>query len=247
MNLSEFLNIRILPYEISNALYSKIKSNAFHLSYKDEIRLFSCVKNGDLEKLFNEIKLLDTITVGQMSSDDLQQYKYMAVSCITLATRYAVEGGLDENDAYTFSDLFIRKIDTLKSTQQITKEIAESVIKLTNSVCDEKKKLKHSPHIRKCISHINRNLNKKITVKDLAEECNLSQDYLSQLFKKEMNENLSAYIMKRKLEAAKLLLLDGVDNSRIAYALGFSSQSHFISSFKREYALTPKEFASLYK
>lgn len=248
MNLSEILNIKVLPYEIAQSLYNQAESNSAHLSYKSEKRLFSCIKQGNIQKLFGEIQIInENIGVGQMSDDNVQQYKYMAVSCITLATRYAIEGGLNENDAYVFSDIFIRKIDTFQSSNLIMESLAQAIIELTNSVAEEKKKLKYSPHIRKCIAYINKNMNKKITVKELSEECGLSQDYLSHLFKREIGENLSSYILKTKLEFSKTLLLEGLDNSKVAYTLGFSSQSHFICVFKKEYGITPKQFVLLTK
>lgn len=246
MNFSDMLDIKILPSEITSSLYN-LDSSLFHLSYKDELRIFNCVKQGDLNKLFNEMKCFESINVGKMSNDDIRQYRYMAVSSITLATRYAIEGGLNDKDAYTYSDLFINKIDECSSITQIVECIAKGVITLTNSVANEKKKLKYSPHIRKCITFINNNLNKKIAISDLAEECGLSADYLSHIFKKEMNIRLSSYILKAKLEAAKQLLIEGIDTASICYALSFSSQSHFISVFKKEYSLTPKEYIERFR
>ena len=72
-----------------------------------------------------------------------------------------------------------------------------------------KSKLKpsQSPHIRKCICYINENMNEKLTVFKLSEICNISPDYLSQIFKEEMGENLSAYITRRKLETAKDMIV----------------------------------------
>lgn len=243
MNFSELINIKILPNEIAKSFLTDFNEQTPHLSYKSERNIFECVKQGNKEKLFAEFRQLTDIAVGLMSDNDLKQYKYMAVSYITLATRYAIEGGLNEEDAYAFSDLFIQKIDLMTSTEDIIKAIAESVIRLTNSVNEENKRIKHSPHIRKCLTYINKNLNKRITVKELADHCGLSKDYLSHLFKQEMNENISEYILNKKLETAKSLLLDNMDSTSICYALGFSSQSHFITVFKKKYGITPKEFA----
>lgn len=243
MNTSQLLNIKILPYEITKSLGTQLGLSETHLSYKAEKRLLTCISQGDVQKLIGELKLFsNTIGVGEMSSDNLNQYKYMAVSTITLATRYAIEGGLNENDAYGFSDMFIRKIDTLKSPDKIMGALARAVMELTNSVADEKSRMRYSPHIRRCIDYINKNISKKITIKELSEKCGLSADYLSHLFKSEIGENLSSYILKTKLELSKTLLLEGLDNSQIADTLGFSSQSHFISVFKKRYAITPKQF-----
>lgn len=244
MDTSQHLNIKILPYEISKSLSAQLGVSETHLSYKAEKRLLTCVSQGDIRKLIEELKLFsNTIGVGEMSCDNLNQYKYMAVSTITLATRYAIEGGLNEADAYGFSDMFIRKIDIMKSPDIIMGALAQAVIELTNSVADEKSRMKYSPHIRKCVNYINKNISKKITIKDLSEKCGLSADYLSHLFKSEIGENLSSYILRTKLELSKALLLEGLDNSQIADTLGFSSQSHFISVFRKQYAITPKQFA----
>lgn len=247
MNFSQFINITVLPSEITKSFLINDKTQSPHLPYKNEKHIFECVKRGEIKKLFTEFQQFGDIAVGQMSDNNLNQYKYMAVSYITLATRYAIEGGLNEDDAYAFSDLFIQKIDLMTSTEEIIKAISESVIRLTNSVHEENKKIKHSPHIRKCLTYINKHLDKRITVKELAAECSLSQDYLSHLFKQEMNENISDYILNKKLEIAKSLLIEKADNASVCYALGFSSQSHFITVFKKKYGITPKEFTALSK
>lgn len=182
-----------------------------------------------------------------MSKNELQQQKYMAVSFITLATRYAIQGGVEENDAYNYSDEFILKIDSAKSKAKINSLIVDAAIELTNKVSLRQKNFNYSPHVRKCVAYINKNLDKKITVSDVAEHCNLSSDYLSHLFKAEMGVNLSNYITHQKLELSQALLFEGYDNEKICYLLDFSSQSLFISLFKKEYGMTPGEFLTMIK
>ncbi len=247
MNVYELLSLKIIPQEISDSIYEQREANTFHTPYKDEIRLFSCIKQGNLELLIEQLKgfLGNGIVVGNMSKNNSRQHKYMAVSCITLATRYAIQGGMNEADAYNFSDDFIRTMDTIENPMQIMEYLAEKIIELTNLVASNSKKLKYSPHIRKCMAYINKHLHKKINVKDLAAECMLSEDYISHLFKKEVGENLSNYILKQKLELSKTLLFEDFDSSKISYTLGFCSQSHFISAFKKEYGITPGEFVTI--
>lgn len=249
MNVYELLSIKILPEEITKSLYNQREAGLFHTPYKDEIRLFSCIKQGDLNRLIEEMKPLTAngIFVGKMSGDNITQYKYMAVSCITLATRYAIQGGLDEIQAYNFSDDFIRTVDTLTTPNHILGYVSQKIIELTNLVKASQGKAIYSPHIKRCIEYINKNLHKKITVTELAEECRLSPDYISHLFKKETGENLSRYILKQKLETAKTLLWEGFDSCKICYTLGFCSQSYFISAFKKEFDMTPKEYLSSVK
>ncbi len=249
MNYDELMSIKVIPKEIAKSQTKSLANNLYHTPYRDEIRLFSCIKQGDLKKLIFEMTQLgfQNITVGQMSDDELKQQKYMAVSFITLATRYAIQGGMSENKAYLFSDDFILKIDKAKNKATVNSLIVDTAIELTNKVSLCRKNLNYSPHIRKCVAYINKNLSEKLTVNSVAGHCNLSSDYLSHLFKEEMGVNLSTYITHQKLELSQTLLFEGYDRDKICYMLGFSSQSHFISLFKKEYGITPGEFAALIK
>lgn len=96
-----------------------------------------------------------------MSENSLMQRKYMAVSSITLATRYAIQGGLNEDEAYSFSDRFIKNIDNLESDAEVMGCLLKNIYSLTQNVAKSKRELKYSPHVRKCVSYISKNLNKK--------------------------------------------------------------------------------------
>lgn len=243
MNLGELINIKTLE-NISDNFNIAEK----HTRYTTEIKLFSCIQQGDIDKLISEIKNINMLIVaGKLSDSNIMQYKYLAVSAITLATRYAIQGGLNEKTAYDFSDRVIMTVDSFNSKDKILNLLANEIIKLTNMVNASKLSPAQSPHVRKCICYINENIEKKITVSALSETCGISPDYLSQIFKEEIGEKLSAYIMKRKLESAKEMLLQNKSNAEICKALSFSSVSHFITAFKKHCNMTPSEWVNLTK
>lgn len=241
MKLGELINIKTVEKDNTDF-------NERHTRYTTEIKLFSCVQQGDIEKLISEISNIEqSVVTGKLSNDDIMQYKYLTVSTITLATRYAIQGGLNEKTAYDFSDNVIMTVDKLTSKEEVMNFLISEIIKLTNMVKESKLNPLQSPHVRKCICYINDNIDKKITVSSLSEICNISPDYLSQVFKDEMGENLSTYITKRKLETAKDMLTKGKSNNEICCYLGFSSVSHFITAFKKHYNMTPTEYLNLTK
>lgn len=216
--------------------------------YNTELKIFSCVQTGDLDGLMDEIaKVNSTIVAGNLSENPIMQHKYLAVSAITLATRYAIQGGLNEKIAYNYSDKAIMNIDSPNSVDKILNLLAYDIITLTKMVRENKLKPKQSPHIKKCVVYINDNIGQRITVKTLAEICGISPDYLSQIFKKEMGENLSSYILTRKLEYSKELISKGKSNKIISELLKFSSPSYFVTAFKRKYHMTPSEYKSMLK
>lgn len=237
MDFSKYINLKVLPRSVAGS-----EAGSLHLPYKDEVRLMNLIHDGKTDELFEAIKFIRTIPVGALSENNIKQYRYIAICFITLAVRYAISGGMDEDEAYSFSDYFIRQIDRTRSPEEIINHIAIGAIRLSNSVKESRTNAKYSPYIRKCIKYVNDNLDRKITVSDLSDVCGVSCDYLSTVFKKEYGTNLSCYIMDRKLDAAAGMLLGGKSQSDVCYTLAFSSQSYFISVFRKKYGVTPGEY-----
>ena len=137
------MSIRVIPKSVKEETGHHALERLHHTPYRDEVRLFSCLQRGDLKKLIYELGQIgiQNITVGQMSENDLQQQKYMAVSFITLATRYAIQGGLGESNAYAYSDDFIRRIDAASAKRAVHAAIVDGAIELTNMVSRAQKDL----------------------------------------------------------------------------------------------------------
>jgi AraC-like DNA-binding protein len=76
----------------------------------------------------------------------------------------------------------------------------------------------------------------------LAEEIGVSRSALYRSF--EPLGGVAAYVQRRRLEAAHLMLLNPEERRSIgelADAFGFTSASHFASAFRRTYGLTPRD------
>lgn len=73
-----------------------------------------------------------------------------------------------------------------------------------------------------------------ITLERLAECTNLSPNYLSSLFKKEVELTISDYVQRERIEEAKrLLTLTDYPITDIAAWLNFNDQSYFNKVFKK--------------
>ena len=82
-----------------------------------------------------------------------------------------------------------------------------------------------------------------ITLEELAEAINISPIYLHRLFNKVMGQSPYHYLLGKKMNLAKRLLLT-TDKSlaEIAYEAGFSSQSYFGAVFRKEEEVTPLQY-----
>ena len=102
---------------------------------------------------------------------------------------------------------------------------------------------KNKVHVSLCLDYIYNHLHEAIPVQDLAGLTGLSPSYLSTLFKREMGQSISEYIMAKKMEAARnMLQYTEYSSAEISSILNFSSQSHFIRAFKRYAGETPKRY-----
>lgn len=247
MKMFEFFNIEVLADDGDDPVFYQRESRQVHSPYEMEQLFFGCIKGGDVDSVERLsaalVKNDPPIRVGRMSNSELRQAQYLSVAFITLGTRYAIEGGLRESDAYNMSDRFVRRIDAEKDPNAIILMCLDTMKELAQAVCQAAPRQQYSLPIRKCIDYIHANLHDKISLDTLAELCSLSPVYLSSLFKKETGINLSQYILSRKLEQSKTMIRAGQYGfEEISNYLGFCSQSYYIRCFKREYNMTPREY-----
>ena len=231
-----------------NPSFEQREHGVTHTSYLEETILFSFVQQGNVEMVKQQLEryIASGIVVGRLSDNPIRQMQYLAVCCVTLGTRYAIQGGLDEMRAFNLSDSYIMRIDQLTNPEEIVAYLGEIVIELTALVRDNA----HGDcpvKIRKCLKYIDQHLHEPILVSDLAALTNFSEDYLSKFFKKHIGLSVRDYVKNKRLEAAKAMLHGECDQEKIAYSLGFCSQTYFITCFKEAYGITPYKYAAMCK
>lgn len=232
---------RHLIHELfDNAEYSRP-----HTPYSQELAVLSCIKEGNLKKLEATYRALPQIKYGNMSSNPLRQLFYGCIANTTLTTRYAIEGGLEEETAFTLSDVYIQQMEQCRTLYELNVLNEKMAIDFTTRVAkvNASKKKNYSIAISQCLDFIEQNIHTAITLDSLAKEVTLTPKYLSHLFKKETGQTITSYIQEKRVDEAKdLLLYSQFTYGQIAHSLCFSSQSYFISVFKKRTGMTPKEY-----
>jgi YesN/AraC family two-component response regulator len=245
MSVFQPLNTEILPSGKQDSLFEERETQVHHTPYGWEKLFMGYVRDGNLpmvEYTFNTA-MHGGLKVGKLSDSELRQAQYLGVVFVTMASRAAMESGMFEADAYNKSDAFIQKIDKETSPQAVLESIQQSMRQWTQEIYAIKYRRNFSAPIRACVDHIYSNMHSKITLAELSKVCCLSAPYLSTLFKKEVGENITTYIMRQRIKTAQEMLLNTNRSAKdIGYFLNFSSQSYFINCFKRECGVTPRQF-----
>lgn len=214
-----------------------------HHDFATEKKFFKWIENGDKKEMLKHYCALDQSTFGILSlTSEVRNRKYFSISMITLACRYAIEGGLPSEIAYALSDLYIQNLDKLNNLKDINRLLEEVLCAYADCVNEYRTK-KYSQTILACQNYITRNLYQEISLKDLADHIHMHPNYLSTLFKKEVGISLSIYIQQEKIEEAKrLLALTALSLTDIYNLLNFADQSYFTRVFKKNTGYTPKLF-----
>jgi AraC family transcriptional regulator len=78
---------------------------------------------------------------------------------------------------------------------------------------------------------------------DIASLTGYSPDHFSRLFKQSFEQSPHQYVLSRRIERAKTMLLNETQSiAEIALVCGFASQAHMTSAFKRYTGTTPGAF-----
>lgn len=97
--------------------------------------------------------------------------------------------------------------------------------------------------LRRATDYIHDNLAHDLSLAEIADVVDLSTYHFVRAFKQTTGQTPYQYLLKSRVERAKQLLAGTeLPLAEIGYLVGFNSQSHFTTSFRRLARLTPKAF-----
>lgn len=91
--------------------------------------------------------------------------------------------------------------------------------------------------------YINNHLNENLSLDALSSFFYVSKYHISHIFKDNMGISLHQYILKKRLQACKNGILSGTAFSRVYPEYGFNDYTSFYRAFKKEFGMSPTEYA----
>lgn len=214
-----------------------------HNTYDIENTMSNMIQKGDTEALKKWVSQIPTIHGGTLAPDQLRQRKNMFIVTTTTASRAAIKGGLDFEDAFQLSDSYIQKCEMLNSPDRITNLQFHMILDFIERVEHLRNGKNTTKLALKVANYIQHHITQPISTEEMAHELGMSRPYLSKKFTKETGRTLTEYILIEKTEEAKhLLQYSDKSLTAISLYLGFSSQSHFSNVFKKYAGKTPAEY-----
>jgi AraC-like DNA-binding protein len=104
---------------------------------------------------------------------------------------------------------------------------------------------KRTPHaaVRQALNVIDHQWERGLNVRQVSTKAGVHPDHLNRLIRRELNETAGAYLRRRRMERARLLLQTTDQPVKaIALRLGFRTASHFCYAFRRQWGISAGTF-----
>ncbi|ETT32929.1 AraC family transcriptional regulator [Paenibacillus sp. FSL R7-269] len=207
-----------------------------------EKKLLTIIREGQTEALKRFSQLGKENTGILSKSSHIRSKKNLGIIGIALAARAAIEGGLHSEISFSVSDLYIQRLEELRTEKEIDQLCLVAFFELTEKVA-QVKEARYSKTVTTCKNYIYDQRFSRITHESIAGHAGISPNYLSVIFKKETGVPVNEYIQQIKIEEAKnMILFSNTPLSEIGSLLSFSDQSYFTKVFKKHTGLTPKQY-----
>ncbi len=137
------------------------------------------------------------------------------------------------NDELLFKKLPVYSEEHLNDIAELLKRLSEYI------VIKELVKYNNRQWVLQLEEYIQQNIGSKISNADMAHHIQKSESFISHFFRTEFGMSPKQFILKIKLEQAKIRLSDGAWVREVALDLGFYDEFHFSKAFKKMYGKSP--------
>lgn len=167
----------------------------------------------------------------------------MLVVTVTLASRAAIQDGMQVDDALCLGNSYLQQYELLTSPEQITNLQYRIFLGYTAWMERLRRGGNPSKMVLDVRNYIQHHISEPIRTAEIAQKLFISRPYLSKKFKEETGQSLTDFILNEKTEEAKRLLhYSDKPLTAISTYLAFSSPSHFSRVFKQYAGMLPREY-----
>lgn len=100
--------------------------------------------------------------------------------------------------------------------------------------------------VNEIIKYILNHISEELSVKQLADLFNISENYLYKSFMKVIAQSPSQFIIQMRLDLAKNYLASGIMSiQQITHETGFTSQQHFSRAFRQHEGVSPSQYQKM--
>lgn len=224
-------------------VFTSEKSENRHINYPSEIEdiLIESVISANAN---TAIETMHKIVDLNMSCEMLTHEQFSHFAVMLYSTVIKLLTAINKTEKELFGDVKIYlELISCQNSEELKQRLAYFLTTVMQSITNTRKSIAGGITER-MYSYIDENYEKDISLFSLADHLNLSQSYVSKIFKQNTGENFKDYLANvRMLKAVELIRAEPYRKiSDIAKAVGYSN-SNFTRVFAKKYGKSPNDYA----
>lgn len=250
--------IKISFIEAERAIEYQYLSDSPVVCYNDIQKLFLGLEKIDYPLQFAEIVMEGLKTANgamlkqtlesyyariQQKKAEINHFKSVMTELLFVISKELKSINIDLSKVFIdeFEDIYsIRKKHTLDDIWEVVEQFIFRVLNYIETTVNKSNK----QIITEVLRIIDENFTSSdLSLNDVAGKIYLTPNYVSMLIKKEIGQNFSDIILKKRIEKAKELLFEEtLKTYEIAGKVGYVDQNYFFKAFRKVVGMTPGEF-----
>lgn len=242
MQAKQARNFRMVNRECGITFYNEVtREKCYFYPIEKEYTLRNCLLAGEYEQsvlAFNEL-LEQNLKEQQVSFHRMKNlFSNVELTCLKTMDRLEIKGILDEE---------IEELEQGGALEDYIGAIYSMFRKLCDYVSSHRES--NSEVIKEALCQfVDENLcDSNLSLNYVAEAFELSDSYVSRLFKEKTGNNFLDYMNRARIEKAKMILLSERETSiqEIGSLVGYDSDATFRRIFKKYEGITPSQFRKI--
>ena len=208
-----------------------------------ELRLMEAIVAGDSQQALHALDHLEDFTVSDTFEDRYLSLKNQ-VRELNAVCRYVLctSQKVSQLSVLQIHKNYAMQIRSINSVHDAVLLIRQMVLDYCNCANDEPL-LQYSPLIRRVIVYIQQEFASPLSLRTVAEVCNINASYLSNLFRTETGTTLTEYINHYRIQKSlSMLKHTQMSIAQVSESVGFLDENYYARIFKKIMGITPKSF-----
>jgi two-component system response regulator YesN len=145
-------------------------------------------------------------------------------------------------EQHRFNSNPLAAIESLETLEEWKALVLKRALFLEQAI-EENERQNYSKITRKVLQYVQKNYHHSFTVQTVSEQLGITPNYLSRIFKEDMNQNFNTYVNEVRIRAAAELLRNSDKKVfEIADSTGFGDYKYFATIFKKITGMSPGEY-----
>lgn len=224
--------------------YINLSASYIERTYILEQLMMNKVIQGDSINAKKLLKEIISRIISERNSYHIDYYYYRHIDIVicTLLRVSAIKAGVPSYSIHLVIEKHALSMKNMLSVNQLYSSFDKLVDNICSLIINYRCK-DYSPMINQAINYILSSLNENLSLSHISNKLKVSPEYLSTLFKKELNITLTEYIRSERLKQASILLTcTSLSVQEISSEVGISDYNYFSKLFKKFYNMTPSEY-----